>query len=628
MFHWFGTVTNTRGDSLEGWQVECVQLSDGQTVVDIYSDENETAISAVSGVANRAVTDANGNYDFFVPSGTYSLRFYDSNGEFQRLQRYLPMYGDVDVETAANVALCQDAETAAVAARDEAEAAAAAASALGTIYADTTAGIAGTSDGDYFFVENADGDLQLYLNDSSTAVAQDFVWIGKTTFDGAIDRVSPLVGSNVPADLSDTILDIRVNNGQPGHDYIPRFIIDQPSSQKRLIMQLYDATIGEPVAYFSLSEASGWDGVTPESFTCHGVVAGSVLNSSSTAKYTGASMTVWFNGSIDHSINFNNISTPATDSALLRINPDRIDSKDQTRRRIIKRDPVRKEVITVAASGGDFTTVQAALASLLRPGTVGRGQFPYTYRCSPSHQIVIKVLDVDHVEEWTENVVDQGGGTMIAQGMLVQMGIVLKLNEGTILHTTGSASPTSGPLFEFGFGGFITGPTSARLEQRGDGYVIHNDANNGVTRKALVGDPYQFFQIVRRIEGVTLWAHDGHDDWIIGRGISNDEHEEFAGNCRRESGSTTTSAMYGCHTSPDNGDGIRAGFIDFSGSSFNDDSGSSPGIAFTTLGSDTAQTVRHMIRLGDARVATVNGTDKYQLIGSQGNATVSSAMVV
>jgi hypothetical protein len=93
MFRWFGTVTNTRGDSLPGWQVECVEVGDGQTVVPIFADENGTPIASVSGVANRAVADGEGNYGFFVPSGTYSLRFYNPAGVFQRLQRYLPMYG-------------------------------------------------------------------------------------------------------------------------------------------------------------------------------------------------------------------------------------------------------------------------------------------------------------------------------------------------------------------------------------------------------------------------------------------------------------------------------------------------------------------------------------------------------
>lgn len=91
MFHYFGTVTNTRGDSLPGWQVEVVQLSDGETVVPIFSDESGTPLAS-----NRAISDANGNYDFFVSNGTYSLRFYDDAGELQGTQRHLSFYGAPD----------------------------------------------------------------------------------------------------------------------------------------------------------------------------------------------------------------------------------------------------------------------------------------------------------------------------------------------------------------------------------------------------------------------------------------------------------------------------------------------------------------------------------------------------
>lgn len=102
MFHWFDTITNTRGDSLSNWQVECINLTTG-AVVPIFADENSTPIASVSGFANRAVTDENGNYDFFVPSGTYSLRIYNPSGVLQRTQRYLPMYG-ADAANTANLA--------------------------------------------------------------------------------------------------------------------------------------------------------------------------------------------------------------------------------------------------------------------------------------------------------------------------------------------------------------------------------------------------------------------------------------------------------------------------------------------------------------------------------------------
>lgn len=102
MFHWFGVVQNTRGDALAGWQVGLVNV-DTQDVVPIFADENSTPIINVSGVANRAVADDNGNYDFFVPSGTYTLQFYNPSGVFQRQQRFVAMFG-ADAANTANLA--------------------------------------------------------------------------------------------------------------------------------------------------------------------------------------------------------------------------------------------------------------------------------------------------------------------------------------------------------------------------------------------------------------------------------------------------------------------------------------------------------------------------------------------
>ena len=92
MFHWFDVVINTRGDALASWQVGLVDVGT-QDVVPIFADENSTPIATVSGVANRAVADENGNYDFFVPNGTYTLQFFNPTGLFQRDRRFVAMYG-------------------------------------------------------------------------------------------------------------------------------------------------------------------------------------------------------------------------------------------------------------------------------------------------------------------------------------------------------------------------------------------------------------------------------------------------------------------------------------------------------------------------------------------------------
>ena len=100
-YHAFGTITDTKGNAKPGWFVECVVL-DTTTVVPIYADENETAIVTLSGVANRAKSDADGNYDLFVEAGTYSLRFYDEAGVLKRIQRYMTMDGVLNFTQAAN----------------------------------------------------------------------------------------------------------------------------------------------------------------------------------------------------------------------------------------------------------------------------------------------------------------------------------------------------------------------------------------------------------------------------------------------------------------------------------------------------------------------------------------------
>jgi hypothetical protein len=105
MFHWFDVITNTRGDALPGWQVGLVDLSGAG--VSIFADENGTPIENVSGVSNRAVADENGNYDFFVPSGTYTLQFFNPSGLFVRGQRFIPMYGADFATDSANMDFTQ-----------------------------------------------------------------------------------------------------------------------------------------------------------------------------------------------------------------------------------------------------------------------------------------------------------------------------------------------------------------------------------------------------------------------------------------------------------------------------------------------------------------------------------------
>lgn len=140
MFHYFGTTQNTKGDALPGWYAEAIDIVTS-AVVPIYADEGGTPIETVSGEANRAKSDDQGNYDFFIEDGNYSLRIYDSAGLYQRTLRYLPMYGNLSGALADGLAQINDAKTSAAVSESNAAASASSASinAISATNAATTA---------------------------------------------------------------------------------------------------------------------------------------------------------------------------------------------------------------------------------------------------------------------------------------------------------------------------------------------------------------------------------------------------------------------------------------------------------------------------------------------------------
>lgn len=79
MFHYHNSIQNTRGDALIGYFVKAVDITSGD-VVDIYADESSTPIVSVSGEANAAEVDSDGNVSFYVESGTYHLDIYATDG--------------------------------------------------------------------------------------------------------------------------------------------------------------------------------------------------------------------------------------------------------------------------------------------------------------------------------------------------------------------------------------------------------------------------------------------------------------------------------------------------------------------------------------------------------------------
>lgn len=112
MFHYVNAITNTKGDALVGYYVKAIDKTTG-SVVPIYADESSTPIISVSGVANAAQVDGDGNASFYTASGEYHLNIYAADGTtFVKQIPNIPMVNQDDIVT--NAALAASTGAAAV----------------------------------------------------------------------------------------------------------------------------------------------------------------------------------------------------------------------------------------------------------------------------------------------------------------------------------------------------------------------------------------------------------------------------------------------------------------------------------------------------------------------------------
>ena len=147
------TLTDTTGNVRNGVSVTIRDESTG-AVAPLYSDKAGTVA-----ITNPVTTDSNGFFAFYVAPGRY------------RIQATGIDWRDEDLVTVEGL---QDAVDEAEAARDAARDARDAAQLSSGIFADTTAGLAGTSEGDYFSTPSGDSNefLILYRHDSGPVATQ------------------------------------------------------------------------------------------------------------------------------------------------------------------------------------------------------------------------------------------------------------------------------------------------------------------------------------------------------------------------------------------------------------------------------------------------------------------------
>lgn len=83
MFHLVDNLQDKSGNALAGYYVKL--KVPGGAYATLYADTSRTPILSVSGIANTAITDANGRYDMYVDDGTYDVEFFDKNDVNQRI---------------------------------------------------------------------------------------------------------------------------------------------------------------------------------------------------------------------------------------------------------------------------------------------------------------------------------------------------------------------------------------------------------------------------------------------------------------------------------------------------------------------------------------------------------------
>lgn len=96
MYHFYDVVINEKtGVPLSNVIIRI--YDDAGVIVPLFADENgSTPIEAVSGLANAAVTDNGGNYDFYVADGTYDIRFFVGDAVLKVLANILMGFPNVD----------------------------------------------------------------------------------------------------------------------------------------------------------------------------------------------------------------------------------------------------------------------------------------------------------------------------------------------------------------------------------------------------------------------------------------------------------------------------------------------------------------------------------------------------
>ena len=209
------TLTDTTGNVRNGVSVTIRDESTG-AIAALFSDKNGS-----SPKANPAVTDSDGFLEFYAASGRYRIQatgidWRDEDlvtiDELSEAAEAAAAQATADAEAAQ--AAAEAAEDGAVDAQTAAESARDAAQLASGVFADTTAGLAGTSEGDYFSTPSGDGDefLILYRHDAGPTATQIEVYPSVAGVQSTDLTGNPVDSSTGAAQALSAALDDRVIN--------------------------------------------------------------------------------------------------------------------------------------------------------------------------------------------------------------------------------------------------------------------------------------------------------------------------------------------------------------------------------------------------------------------------------
>lgn len=76
MYHHYDVVVSSQtGVPLQGISIRAYNVTDS-SLEPLFADESGTPIETVSGIPETALSDGDGNYDFYIDDGFYDLRFF------------------------------------------------------------------------------------------------------------------------------------------------------------------------------------------------------------------------------------------------------------------------------------------------------------------------------------------------------------------------------------------------------------------------------------------------------------------------------------------------------------------------------------------------------------------------